>query len=54
MLVCSTIIETGIDVPNANTIIIERQTSSVLHSYTSCVAGWAFASPGYAYLLVPS
>ena len=24
VLVCSTIIETGIDVPNANTIIIER------------------------------
>jgi len=36
LLLCSTIIETGIDVPTANTIIMARATSSAWRSCTSC------------------
>ncbi len=39
LLVCSTIIETGIDVPTANTIIIERADNSGWHNCTNCVDG---------------
>ncbi|MGU0043320.1 helicase-related protein [Escherichia coli] len=35
VLVCTTIIETGIDIPTANTIIIERADHSVWRSCTS-------------------
>ncbi|MEX0632717.1 hypothetical protein M8494_14060 [Serratia ureilytica] len=38
VLVCTTIIETGIDIPSANTIIIERADRSAWRSCTSCAA----------------
>lgn len=44
VLVASTIIETGIDVPSANTIVIERADKFGWPSYTSCAAGWAAAT----------
>ena len=55
VLVCSTIIETGIDVPNANTIIIERADKlglAQLHQLRSRVG--RSHHQAYAYLLVPS
>ena len=36
LLLCSTIIETGIDVPTANTIIIDRADKFGLAQLTSC------------------
>ena len=41
MLVCTTIIESGIDMPSANTIIINRADSSGWPSCTSCAAASA-------------
>ena len=35
ILVCTTIIETGVDVPNVNTLIIETPIISVCHSFIS-------------------
>ncbi|GAB4035609.1 MAG: hypothetical protein Fur0014_01520 [Rubrivivax sp.] len=44
LLLCSTIIETGIDVPTANTIVISRPTSSASRSCTSCADASAAAT----------
>ena len=55
ILVCSTIIETGIDVPNANTIIIERADKlglAQLHQLRGRVG--RSHHQAYAYLMVPS
>ncbi|RIY31138.1 transcription-repair coupling factor [Psittacicella hinzii] len=55
ILVCTTIIETGIDVPNANTIIINNSQNfgmAQLHQLRGRV-GRSFRQ-AYAYLLVPS
>lgn len=55
VLVCSTIIETGIDVPNANTILIERADKlglAQLHQLRGRVR--RSHHQAYAYLLVPS
>jgi transcription-repair coupling factor (superfamily II helicase) len=55
ILVCSTIIETGIDVPSANTIIIERADKlglAQLHQLRGRVG--RSHHQAYAYLLVPS
>ena len=46
VLVASTIIETGIDVPSANTIIIERADKFGPPSCTSCAAASAVAITG--------
>ena len=54
MLVCSTIIETGIDVPSANTIIIERADKfglAQLHQLRGRVG--RSHHQAYAYLLTP-
>ncbi|WP_201585156.1 transcription-repair coupling factor [Psychrobacter jeotgali] len=55
VLVCSTIIETGIDIPNANTIIIERADKfglAQLHQLRGRVG--RSHHQAYCYLLVPS
>lgn len=55
VLVCSTIIETGIDVPNANTIIIERADKfglAQLHQLRGRVG--RSHHQAYAYLLTPN
>ncbi|SEI37807.1 transcription-repair coupling factor (superfamily II helicase) [Allopseudospirillum japonicum] len=55
VLVCSTIIETGIDVPNANTIIIERADKfglAQLHQLRGRVG--RSHHQAYAYLLTPA
>ena len=55
VLVCTTIIETGIDISNANTILIERADKfglAQLHQLRGRVG--RSHHQGYAYLLVPS
>jgi len=55
VLVCSTIIETGIDIPNANTIIIERADKfglAQLHQLRGRVG--RSHHQAYAYMLTPS
>ena len=55
VLVCLTIIETGIDIPNANTILIERADKlglAQLHQLRGRVG--RSHHQAYAYLLVPS
>ncbi|MDF7670906.1 helicase-related protein [Orbaceae bacterium ESL0721] len=54
LLVCTTIIETGIDIPNANTIIIERADKfglAQLHQLRGRI-GRSYHQ-AYAYLLTP-
>jgi len=48
-----TIIETGIDVPSANTILIHRADKFGLAQSTSCAGVWALAPPGVRILLTP-
>jgi transcription-repair coupling factor (superfamily II helicase) len=55
ILVCTTIIESGLDIPNANTIIInnaDRFGLSELHQLRGRVGRWKHRA--YCYLLLPS
>lgn len=54
VLLCSTIIESGVDIPNANTIIIERSDMfglAELYQLRGRVGRWT--KQAYAYLLIP-
>ncbi len=44
VLVCTTIVESGLDVSNANTMIIERATPWGSRSCTSSAAEWGAAA----------
>ena len=47
VLVCTTIVESGLDIPNANTLIVERaDTASGCPSCTRSAAGSAAAGSG--------
>ncbi len=49
ILVCTTLIETGIDVRNCNTLIIEDADRMVWRSCTRSVGGWGVGRKAYAY-----
>lgn len=51
LLLCSTIIETGIDIPNANTMLINRADRFGLAITSITRTSRALTSPSYAYLL---
>ena len=54
VLVCTTIVESGLDIPNANTLIVERADNfglSQLHQLRGRVGGGGLR--GYAYFLYP-
>ena len=40
VLVSTTIIESGLDIPNANTIVIDRADLSAWLTFTSCEGAW--------------
>lgn len=40
VLIATTIVESGLDIPNANTIIINQAQNYGLSVYTSCGDGW--------------
>ena len=52
VLVCTTIIESGLDIPNCNTIIIEGADKFVSQLYQLRGRVGRFARQAYAYLLV--
>ena len=53
ILVCTTIVETGLDISNANTLIVGRADTFGL-SQLPAAAGWVAARErGYAYFLYP-
>jgi superfamily II DNA/RNA helicase len=45
VLVCTSIIESGLDIPNANTLIINRADRLAWRSYTSSRPGGARRAP---------
>ncbi len=54
VLVATAIVESGLDIPRANTILIDRADCSVSRSSTSCAAASAASKErAYCYLIVP-
>ena len=41
VLVCTTIIENGLDIPMANTIVMRTPSATVFPSYINCAGAWA-------------